>query len=214
MSKMNKSEKELYQAVHAMTFTDIRNELQLHSLPITFTRTSCTQSCLSTNDNNWRRNLHQKLFDTVRRTRSIKYTKRTRSITKRNARSEGQQSKIIHRRNRPPRRTNIGHTTSKHLAEWQEQFLQVLTETQVAANKSPVIEKPCVKEKGQPLEASIPFNKMSYCDDEEISQLGQKQKFVGTSIEVLMHEMHKFMTDAKSQRQLDKALEWLKSLEK
>ena len=55
---------------------------------------------------------------------------------------------------------------------------------------------------------------MSYCDDEGISQLGRKQKFVGTSIEVLMHEMHKLMTDEKSQRRLDKALERLNSLEK
>jgi hypothetical protein len=102
---------------------------------------------------------------------------------------------------------------AKHLAEWQEQFLKVLTETQIAANMSPDVEKPGVKEKGRPLEASTPFNKMSHCDDEGISQLVRKQKFVGTSIEVLMHEMHKLMNDEKSQGRLDKALERLNSLE-
>ena len=51
---------------------------------------------------------------------------------------------------------------AKHLAEWQEQFLKVLTETQIAANMSPDVEKPGVKEKGRPLEASTPFNKMSH----------------------------------------------------
>jgi superfamily II helicase len=104
---------------------------------------------------------------------------------------------------------------AKHFAEWQEQFLKVLTETQIAANMSPVVEKPGVKEKGhQTREASTPFNKMSHCDDEGISQLVRKQKCVGKLIEVLMHEMHKLVTDEKSQRRLDKALERLNSFEK
>ena len=92
---MNESEKELYQAVHAMTFADVRNELQLHSLPITGTRTSCTQRLFkykrqqlateSTSKVNPSKRMitrqaakaQAELATVVRRTRSIKYTKRT-----------------------------------------------------------------------------------------------------------------------------------------
>ncbi|CAB3983481.1 Hypothetical predicted protein [Paramuricea clavata] len=66
---------------------------------------------------------------------------------------------------------------------------------------SPVVEKPGVKDKDK------------QGDDEGISQLVRKQKFVGTSIEVLIYEMHKLMNDEKSQVLLDKALERLNSLE-
>jgi hypothetical protein len=61
MSTMNESEKELYKAVHAMTFADIRNELQLYIVcPLPARERLVLKGCLSTNDNNWRRNLHRK----------------------------------------------------------------------------------------------------------------------------------------------------------
>ena len=40
---LNSREKELYDAVHAMTLADVRNELERYSLPTTGTRTLCTQ---------------------------------------------------------------------------------------------------------------------------------------------------------------------------
>ena len=40
---LNSREKELYEAIHAMTLADVQNELERYSLPMTGTRTSCTQ---------------------------------------------------------------------------------------------------------------------------------------------------------------------------
>jgi hypothetical protein len=165
MSTMNESEKELYQVVHAMTFADVRNELQLHSLPITGTRTSCTRLFKYK-----RQQLATESASKVNLPKRIITRQAAKAqaelATVQNLEGEGSLTQFAAQEalNIPSEQEASSNETleakvngaklsteeidqrveqildtrlAKHLAEWQEQFLQVLTETQIAANKVP-----------------------------------------------------------------------------
>ena len=81
------------------------------------------------------------------------------------------------------------------LAKWQDNILHTLTEIQTIATKPPVGEISCVEEKDRLIEASTSFSRVSGHESEGVTQLVQKQKFVGTSIEVVMHELARNYTN-------------------
>jgi hypothetical protein len=166
---MNESEKELYQAVHAMTFPDVRNELQLHSLPITGTRTSCTQRLFKYKQQQLATESASKVNLPKRIITRQAAKAQVELATVQNLEGEGSfftQFAAQEALNIPSEQEASSNETleakvngaklsteeidqhvqqildtrlAKHLAEWQEQFLQVLTETQITTNKSPFI---------------------------------------------------------------------------
>ncbi len=100
------------------------------------------------------------------------------------------------------------------LAEWQDKFLQTLAESQLTGTKSPVKESPCVENNGQPVEASTPFKNNDCYEGVGVTQLIRKQRFLATSIGVVIREMRWLIAGDRTHKQLSKALECLNSLEK
>ena len=94
-----------------------------------------------------------------------------------------------------------GQAESTQLAQWQDNILRTVTEIQTAATKPPV-------------EASTPLNRMNHYGSEFITQLVRKQKFVGTSIEVVIHEIQRVLAGEELHKPLNKVLERLIPLEK
>ena len=104
---------------------------------------------------------------------------------------------------------------TKQLAEWQDNILHTIREIQTIATKPPEGEISCVEEKDRLVEASTPFtDSVSGHVSEGVTQLVRKQKFVGSSIEVVMYELQRVLTGEEMHKPLSKVLERLNSLEK
>jgi len=93
------------------------------------------------------------------------------------------------------------------LAEWQDKLMQTLAESQLTKMKSPVKEAQFSEDKGKPVEASTPFKKVNCDESVEITQLMRKQKFLFTTIGVVIREVRRLEAGEKTYKQLSKALE-------
>ena len=242
---LNSREKELYEAIHAMTLADVRNELERYSLPTTGTRTSCTQR------------LFKYKRQQIPKESASKSNRPRRPITRQAAKAQGQaesttvdfdvaepslqfvaQDNTAQSVEEQQITTNetlatnldreysveeieqrvgkrLDERLTKQLAEWQDNILHTIKEMQTIATKPPEGEISCVEEKDRLVEASTPFtDRVSGHVSEGVTQLVRKQKFVGSSIEVVMYELQRVLTGEEMHKPLSKVLERLNSLEK
>ena len=191
-----------------MNLADVRNELERYSLPTTGTRTSCTQRLFKYKRQQLPKESASKSTRPKRATmrQTAKTQGQTESTTVQDfevagpslqfvAQDSTAQSVVEQQITNVDREysiENIEQRVGKVLddrlttqsTKWQDNILHTLTEIQTIATKPPVGEISCVEEKDRLIEASTPFNRVSGHESERVTQIVQKQKFVGTSIEV------------------------------
>ena len=238
MATMSESEQELYQMIYSMTSADVRNELELHNLPTTGTKTACCQRLYK----------YKRQF-VLRDEQKMKTPGPSRITTRQGARnqvktngkvsepanvneeatyaetktiSQADESSQVHMSVQDPEKSvledfqqrieqNLEQKFESYMAYWGEKMSQMLVDKLPNLQQEESSTQVVHKASETPQSSSTPLIKTS--KDLEVNQLQRKQKFLGTTIEVICEEISKLNSEETARTEMESALQRLKSWE-